>query len=148
MTERERGLAERERKLDERDEELDGRTERLEWRSKLVDGRERSVTEHEREAEEREKAVEEETERLRRLGRPTTEQEVIAVAMKRKSRLAPSIKSALLVKLESDEEVARGTFHQLDITQATKRRVRREEKERVLAILTFPIRLLVDWLMP
>ena len=148
LDEQERRLDEREQKMDERDKELYTRKGILDRQLEVNDRRTKSVSDRELKVEEREKAAKAEEERLRRLGRPTTEQEVIAAAMKRRGRLAPSIKSILLAKLESDEETACRTANLLSRSQATKRRVQREEHERVLAILTFPIRLLVDWLMP
>lgn len=143
-----RELDKRGRQFDERDQELDARTEHLDWRSKLVDRRERTVTSRERKVEEREKSVEDEKAWLRHLGKPTTELEVIAAAMKPKGQLAPSAKSMLLAKLEIDEQLALKPYSRLSTSETARRRVQRKEKEQVLAFLTAPVRLLVDWLMP
>ncbi len=146
---RERGLDEREIQLAEREQKLAERSRRLDEWAGVVHRRAVSVSARERKVEEREGAVKAEVARMKRVGEPTNALEVVAREMRPGGRLAlSSTKSLLRAKVEIDEQLAGQRHSNLSISGATRRRVQREEKEKVLAILTAPIRLLVHWLMP
>lgn len=146
---RERELDKRESQLDKRSRRLDQMERALDSQAKSLSARERRVTDREKVVEKRQQVVEAEEARLRSLRMPTNALELIRKEMRPGGMLAASsTKSLLSAKMDVDEHLARQKNSQLSTTRATRTRVQRQEKEKVLAFLTAPIRLLVDLLMP